>query len=118
LADARLVTLPYYDYGGSRPAVVVSGPPDAPLFLSGHTDWYRSNASLVWADNGIDDDTVVYQSGVRYGPLTDGTRNDCFERFFVTVSPASTRRCRRSPIRSEGISVAESETRAVGIWFP
>ncbi len=87
LPNGRLVTLPYYDYGGSRPAVVVAGPPDTPLFLSGHTDWYRSNASQVWADNAIEGDTLAYQGGVRYLPLTDGTRNDCFERFFVTVSP-------------------------------
>jgi hypothetical protein len=87
LQNCRVVTLPYYDYGGARPAVVVSGPPDTPLFLSGHTDWYRSNGSLVWADNAVEDDTVAYQGGVRYVPLTDGTRNDCFERFFITVSP-------------------------------
>jgi hypothetical protein len=87
LPNARLVTLPYYDYGGSRPAVVVAGPQDAPIFLSGHTDWYRSNASQVWADNAVEGDTAAYQGGVRYLPLTDGTRNDCFERFFVTVTP-------------------------------
>jgi hypothetical protein len=92
VSNPRLVTLPYYDYGGSRPAVVVAGPPDTPLFLAGHTDWYRSNASQVWADNAIEDNAiednaVAFQGGVRYLPLTDGTRNDCFERFFITVTP-------------------------------
>ena len=87
LTHVRLVTLPYYDYGGSRPAVVVAGPPTEPLFLCGHTDWYRSNASLVWADNSVNGDTAAYQGGGRYTMLTNGTRNDCYERFFITVSP-------------------------------
>ncbi|MFO7903819.1 MAG: hypothetical protein ACQESR_05815 [Planctomycetota bacterium] len=84
----RLVTNPYYTYGRkTRPAVVVCGREDAALFLTGHIDWYRSNASLPWASNEITDEGVAYNGGTRYTPKTDGQRNDCFERFFLTVSP-------------------------------
>ncbi len=88
LAAPRLVTLPYYTYGQAvRPAVVVSGTPAAPLFLAGHTDWTLSNASAPWAENGVTADGVAYNGGVRYIPRTDGRRNDCFERLFLSVSP-------------------------------
>jgi hypothetical protein len=87
LEKPRLVGLPYYDYGGSRPSLVVSGPPEAPLFLAGHTDWYRSNGSTPWAENAVEGSGAAYQGGVRYLKLTNGQRNDCYERFFVTVTP-------------------------------
>ncbi|MBN2448837.1 MAG: hypothetical protein JXR77_00525, partial [Lentisphaeria bacterium] len=88
LENPRLVTLPYYDYGGSRPAIVVAGEADSPLFLSGHTDWTLSNGSVPWAENDVSAQAgVAYQGGVRYTPRTDGLRNDCYERFFLTVSP-------------------------------
>ena len=75
------------------------------MFLTGNTDWYRSNGSILWAANSIATNGVVYNGGTRYLPLTNGTRylpltngkrylpltngkrNDCFERFFITVSP-------------------------------
>ena len=50
-------------------------------------DHYRSNASALWAVNGVADDGVAYNGGSRYLPKTDGRRNDCFERLFLTVSP-------------------------------
>lgn len=87
LEDPRLVTNPYYHYGPNRPAVAVSGPVDKPLFLTGNTDWYRSNASQPFAVNEIKEGRVSYQGGTRYIPKTDGKRNDCYERFFVTLSP-------------------------------
>jgi len=87
LENPRLVTNPYYLYGSTRPAVVVSGPSDEPLFLTGNTDWCLSNASIPWGENSIADEGVYYNGGVRYVPKTDGTRNDCYERFFITVSP-------------------------------
>jgi len=32
-------------------------------------------------------DGVIYNGGARYLPKTDGRRNACFERLFLTVSP-------------------------------
>lgn len=87
LANPRLVTNPYYLYGSSRPAVVVAGPPEEPLFLAGHTDWCLSNASVPWAENAVGEDGVRYNGGTRYIPRTDGRRNDCYERLFITISP-------------------------------
>lgn len=83
----RLVTNPFYLYGSTRPAVVISGPPDKPLFLTGNTDWCLSNATIPFAENAVDDAGVAYNGGVRYVAKTDGTRNDCYERLFITISP-------------------------------
>jgi len=85
--NPRLVTLPYMSYGGPRPAVLVTGPTDQPLFIFALPDYYRSNASSLWAVNDIKSDGVTYNGGTRYEPKTDGKRNDCFERLFLTVSP-------------------------------
>ena len=68
--------------------MAVSGTADAPLFLTGNADWYLSNASILWAANAVEADGVTYNGGTRYVPRTDGKRNDCFERFFLTLSPA------------------------------
>jgi len=87
LPEPRLATTPFYPAHGGRPAVVVSGGAEAPLFLTGHVDWYMSNGSILWARNGIDDNGVQYHGGTRYIQKTDGKRNDCFERFFVSISP-------------------------------
>ena len=83
----RLVTNPFYPAEGGRPAVVVCGSADSPLFVTGNVDWYLSNGSTLWAANAGSTNGVTYNGGTRYVPLTNGKRNDCFERFFVTVSP-------------------------------
>ncbi|MEN6546592.1 MAG: hypothetical protein ABFE07_11155, partial [Armatimonadia bacterium] len=87
--NPRLVTNPYYHFGGSlsRPAVVVMGPPAKPLFLAGNTDWYLSNASQPFSALEVKDGKVSYQGGTRYINKTDGKRNDVYERFFLTLSP-------------------------------
>ncbi len=85
--DPRLVTLPYMSYGGPRPALLITGPADKPLFVFALPDYYRSHASSLYAVNDIKPDGVTYNGGTRYEPKTDGKRNDCFERFFLTVSP-------------------------------
>ena len=85
--DPRLVTNPYYPADGGRPAVLVSGSAMAPLFLAGNTDWYLSNASDLWAANAVDADGATYNGGTRYLARTDGKLNDCYERFFLTLSP-------------------------------
>ncbi|MDY0165020.1 MAG: hypothetical protein RBS80_00665 [Thermoguttaceae bacterium] len=85
--NPRLVTLPYLTGEAQRPAVLVLGPVDRPLFVFAIVDHYRSNASSLWAVNKVSDDGVAYNGGSRYTPKTDGTRNDCFERLFLTVAP-------------------------------
>jgi len=85
--NPRLVTIPYLSYGGPRPAVLVAGPTAEPLFIFALPDFYRSNASALWAVNDIQPDGVTINGGCRYESNTDGKRNDCFERFFLTVSP-------------------------------
>ena len=86
--NPRLVTLPYLT-GDShhRPAVLVLGPPEKPLFLMGLVDHCRSNASELFFLNEVKGDRAVYNGGARYLPRTDGRRNDCFERLFLTISP-------------------------------
>jgi hypothetical protein len=87
LNHPRLVTLPYLTCDKQRPAVVVAGAPQEPLFVTAFLDYYLSNASLLWAANKVDGEGVVYNGGSRYLPKTDGRRNNCFERLFLTVSP-------------------------------
>ncbi len=87
LVDPRLAKSPFYHYGNTRPAVAISGSADKPLFLTGNTDWYRSNSSVPFSVNLIEDNKVSYQGGVQYIAKTDSKRNDVFERFFVTLSP-------------------------------
>jgi hypothetical protein len=87
LSNPRLVTLPYLTCDQQRPAVLVAGPPEKPLFVSALLDYYLSNASALWAANAVADDGVVYNGGSRYLPKTDGRRNNCYERLFLTVSP-------------------------------
>ncbi len=86
-ANPRLVTVPYLTGGSERPAVLVMGEPEEPLFAMGIVDHYRSNASELWAKNELTEEGVWYNGGSRYRPLTSGRRNDCFERLFLTVSP-------------------------------
>ncbi|MDR3710460.1 MAG: hypothetical protein P4L33_19345 [Capsulimonadaceae bacterium] len=90
LPNPRLIASPYYAYqvrGASRPCVLVSGSVGSPLFLAGNIDWYRSNASELFASNVTSGEGVAYNGGTRYTACTNGRRNDCFERFFLTVSP-------------------------------
>jgi len=86
--NPRLVTLPYLvGAGQTRPAVVVAGPPESPLFLMGLVDHCRSNATALWFANQVGPEGVAYNGGSRYEPKTDAERNGCCERLFLTVSP-------------------------------
>lgn len=87
LDNPRLVTLPYLVGDQARPAVVVSGAAESPLFTFAILDHYRSNASKFWMANQVSEKGVTYNGGSRYQPRTDGRRNDCFERLFLSVSP-------------------------------
>ncbi len=86
-AEPRLVTLPYLTGAEQRPAVLVSGASDRPLFVSALLDHCRSNASLFWFTNQLAGDGVAINGGARYLPRTDAVRNSCYERIFLTVSP-------------------------------
>ena len=84
-----LVQIPYYGYGGNtgRPAVALVQCGDQTFFLSGHTDWYLSNASRPQGGEYPYMGKLKFNGQVSYIPKTDGQRNDVYERFFVTVSP-------------------------------
>ena len=81
------MTLPYLVGAEQRPAVLVAGPAETPLFVSALLDHCRTNASLFWFANQVADDGATQNGGSRYLPKTDGQRNPVFERLFVTVSP-------------------------------
>ncbi|MGB2822589.1 MAG: hypothetical protein WBF17_16515, partial [Phycisphaerae bacterium] len=83
----RLVTVPYLVGDAARPAVVVMGRPGEPLFMTAFVDHTRSNASKLTFVNRIETSGVTFNGGSAYLPRTDGRRNDCFERVFLTVSP-------------------------------
>jgi hypothetical protein len=89
ISNPRLVWNPYMTYNtlADRPGVVVMGTEQQPLFLAGNTDWYLSNASIIWGKREIDKNEIFYNGGTRYIPKTDGKRNDCYERLFVTIAP-------------------------------
>ncbi|MBN2329924.1 MAG: hypothetical protein JXR73_22480 [Candidatus Omnitrophica bacterium] len=85
--NPTLLAQPYLNYGGHHLQVLMSAG-EIPFFASVWMDWYRSNASRPYALDQIKEDRVFLNGGVQYLPKTDGKRNDLFERFFITVSPA------------------------------
>ncbi len=87
LDNPRLIKIPYLWYWHGRPQVLLSGTEDDPLFTFACVDWYRTNGSEFWARNKVGDRWATFNGGVTYKPKTDGNRNDCFERIFLTVSP-------------------------------
>jgi hypothetical protein len=87
LTQVELVTVPFLTCGSARPAVVVCTDKAEPVFMMGLFDHFRTNASEFFAVNEIKDSAVAYHGGTRYHQKTDGQRNDCFERLFLTVAP-------------------------------
>ena len=104
----RSFSIPYYLYDyGRRPGALVFTPPtegstmsqsdDAngnggKLFASGHIDWYRSGASYLLGKHEVGKTSDggsygVVNGGSEYRTKTDGTRNDVYERFVLTISP-------------------------------
>ncbi|MDO4587324.1 MAG: hypothetical protein Q4C95_08510 [Planctomycetia bacterium] len=89
------VLIPYYSYGYAvRPAALVFKIPqcDKALFALGNIDWYRSNASYLKGDyqtGKLDEKSEygIFNGAAEYRPKMDGTRNDVFERFIVSISP-------------------------------
>ena len=82
----ELIALPFINYHGHNLNVLMSKS-EKPFFASVWMDWYRSNASEPFAVDKIDGERVRLNGGVRYNPKTDGSRNDLFERAFITFSP-------------------------------
>ncbi|MCP4313989.1 MAG: hypothetical protein GY790_22265 [Bacteroidetes bacterium] len=99
--NPRLVQIPYWSgedidwdqghkrfgFPKNRPAVLVTGSPEKSLFLSLFPDHYRTGSSRLYFINQIEDDAVTCGGGTRYLPKTNGRRNDCHERLFLTLSP-------------------------------
>ncbi len=85
--DPRIVTVPFLAGAEQRPGILVSGPADNPLFVSVLLDHYRTNSSSFWFSNRVTEGVAVISGGARYQPKTDGNRNRCFERLFLTVAP-------------------------------
>lgn len=85
--NPRLVRIPYITLGGGRdPRVLCWGKPEETLFASVWVDWYRSNGSVLWSEEWVNETSARINGGVRYIPKTDGKRNDLFERVFLTIS--------------------------------
>ncbi|MDO4585551.1 MAG: hypothetical protein Q4D62_15820, partial [Planctomycetia bacterium] len=91
---AKLVPIPYYTYGyngaKNRPfAVCLKDSRNATLFLMSHVDWYASNGSDVYSEPILNEVEKMARGngGVFYHAKTDGVRNSCYERFFLSISP-------------------------------
>lgn len=85
--EPRTIYVPPITYGGSNPCVLLSKAGSKNVFTSIWVDWYRSNASELYAAEMASGSVARIQGGARYAPKTDGKRNPMFERVFVTVSP-------------------------------
>ncbi len=90
LDNAALVSVPYLTGENAGPCrgrpAVIAARGDGPVFITAFLDHYRSNASRLFFVNKTGT-RVVCNGGSRYLPRTDGVRNDCYERLFLTVSP-------------------------------
>jgi len=88
VSHPRLVTVPYLTYGETNPRVLISGDADNPVFSSIWFDWYRSNASEPFFTDKpqVSEDGAAINGGMRYLPKTDGSRNNLYERIFITNS--------------------------------
>ena len=88
LSNAKLVKIPYLVGNNQlRPAVIVDNTNSNPLFILSMLDHTRSNASEFYFENKATENFISAAACSRYNTKTDGIRNDCFERLFVTVSP-------------------------------
>ncbi len=90
VTNTKPLIIPYVTYGRSNPRVLMSGGADMPVFTSIWFDWYRSNASEPYFDKEpkVTANSAEINGGMRYNPLTNGSRNSLYERIFVTASPS------------------------------
>ena len=87
LAEAKTVFVPYLTYGNNWPKVVCSPGQGQPVFFLSLLDWYNSDASELYGSPRLTvPDTIRYNGGAEYNPLTNGRRNDLRERLFINVS--------------------------------
>jgi len=70
-----------------RPGILKMGRAKKPLFMSSVVDHYRTGSSRLYFENKIKEDGVYSGGGTYYIPKTNGKRNDCYERLFLTISP-------------------------------
>ena len=89
VTQPRLITIPFLTYGRTNPRVLLSGPATAPVFTSIWFDWYRTNASEPYytQEPRVTTTAAEINGGMRYLKKTDGTRNNLYERIFLTASP-------------------------------
>ena len=82
--NPELIEVPYLT---GRPRILKMGPEDNPLFLSSLVDHYRTGSSGLYFNVSDDTGGIYYNGGSYYVPKTNGIRNDCYERLFLTLSP-------------------------------
>ncbi|NLN76913.1 MAG: hypothetical protein GX139_11485 [Armatimonadetes bacterium] len=88
VANPRIFPIPYLSFHWQqRPRFLCAGDADNPIFQTVWVDWYRSNASEMYTEQWVAEDSAKINGGVRYKPKTDGRRNDLYERVFLTISP-------------------------------
>jgi len=85
--NPKLILVPYLTLGSNHPRVLCSGTADSPVFTSVWVDWYRSNGTNLWSNEGLTAKAARINGGIRYSPKTNSKRNDLYERLFLTVSP-------------------------------
>jgi len=81
--DPELIGVPYL----IGPKVLKMGTESNPLFMTSLVDYYRTGSSGLYFTGRDDEGGVYCNGGVYYVPKTNGKRNDCFERLFLTISP-------------------------------
>ncbi len=81
--NPELISVPYLT---GRPKVLKMGSAESPLFLTSLVDHYRTGSSGLYFNGGDDKEGIYCNGGSYYAPKTNGRRNDCYERLFLTVS--------------------------------
>ena len=80
--NPELIGVPYLT---GRPKVLVMGTEKNPLFMTALVDYYRTGSSGLYFA-GDDKEGIYCNGGSYYVPKTNGNRNDCYERLFLTLS--------------------------------
>jgi hypothetical protein len=81
--NPELIEVPYLV---GRPKVLKTGPEHNPLFMTSLVDYYRTGSSGLYF-SGYEKGAIYCNGGTYYVPKTNGKRNDCYERLFLTLSP-------------------------------
>lgn len=83
-ANPELIDVPYLT---GRPRILKMGTQTNPLYMSSLVDYYRTASSGLYFSGGDDKAGIYCNGGAYYAPKTNGIRNDCYERLFLTLSP-------------------------------